>query len=99
MSDIVVGIKLKADGSGLVGQLTNAKGKVVEFGNATTVAGNKAKKSSSNITAMEVAGGKLLSKLSVLGPALITTFISTTLIKGLVAVSYTHLTLPTIYSV
>ena len=84
MSDIVVGIKLKADGSGLVGQLTNAKGKVVEFGNATTVAGNKAKKSSSNITAMEVAGGKLLSKLSVLGPALITTFISTTLIKGLV---------------
>jgi hypothetical protein len=84
MSDIVVGIKLKADGSGLVGQLTNAKGQVVQFGNATSVAGQKAKQSSRNIVGMEIAGGKLLSKLAVLAPALITTFASTVLIRGLI---------------
>jgi hypothetical protein len=84
MSEIVVGIKLKADGSGLVGQLTNAKGQVVQFGNATTVAGQKAKASGRNISAMQIASGQLLSKLAILGPALVSTFASTVLIRGLI---------------
>ncbi|GAB5378962.1 MAG: hypothetical protein Alis3KO_01030 [Aliiglaciecola sp.] len=42
MSDIVVGIRLKADGSGLVGEIKNAKGQVTGFGNATDAAGDKA---------------------------------------------------------
>lgn len=69
MSDIVVGIKLKADGSGLVGQMTNAKGKVTQFGTAADTAGKKAKGASTNIGAMSAASGTLSGRIgSLLSP-------------------------------
>lgn len=85
MSDIVTGIKLKADGSGLVGEMKKAKGQVDGFGNATEKAGKKAKRSSQEIAGMEVAGGKLLKRLSQVGGALLATFGSTAILNGIVS--------------
>jgi hypothetical protein len=83
MSDATVGIKLKADATGLVGQMTNAKGQMTGFGNAADKAGKKAKKSGRDIATMEVASGKLLSKLSLVASSLLTTFGATAIVRGI----------------
>lgn len=49
MSEMVIGLRLKADGSGLVGELKNARGQVSRFGNDTQQAGNKADRASRQI--------------------------------------------------
>lgn len=81
MSDIVVGIKLKADGSGLVGQLTNAKGQVLQFSNATNSAGKQAAASSKNITQMGNATEQLKRQALGLGAILASGFAVRDLVK------------------
>ena len=53
MSEMVIGLRLKADGSGLVGELKNARGQVSRFGNDTQQAGNKADRASRQIDSTE----------------------------------------------
>ncbi|WP_299072900.1 tape measure protein [uncultured Paraglaciecola sp.] len=74
MSDIVVGIRLKADGSGLVGQMTSAKGKVTEFGNATHNVSKQANTASKNIDQMGNATEQLKRKVVGLGALLASGF-------------------------
>jgi tape measure domain-containing protein len=63
MTDIVTGIKLKGDASGLVGESKRAREELGKFGPAVTGAGEKAQRSSTRITAMSAATGNLTSSL------------------------------------
>ena len=53
MSDIVVGIKLKADGSGLVGQMTSATAHVKSFGKETAKTADKVEAASQQIDKLD----------------------------------------------
>ncbi|MFS1704482.1 tape measure protein [Alteromonas sp. AMM-1] len=49
MNDLVVGIRLKADGSGLVGEVKNAQGQVSQFGTSAVNTGRQVKQMSDNV--------------------------------------------------
>lgn len=63
MTDIVTGIKLKGDASGLVGESRRARDELGRFGPAAKRAGDHAQRSSTRITAMSAASGRLTSSL------------------------------------
>tara|TARA_Y100001968_G_scaffold293585_1_gene299602 strand:- start:1058 stop:3424 length:2367 start_codon:yes stop_codon:yes gene_type:complete len=63
MTDIVTGIKLKGDASGLVGESKRARDELGRFGPAAKRAGDSAQRSSTRITAMSAASGRLTSSL------------------------------------
>ena len=70
MSDIEVGIKLKADGTGLVGEIKGARGEVQKFGTETSKAGDKAARSSRQIDSVERSVSSLKSSALGLGATL-----------------------------
>lgn len=74
MSDIVTGIKLKGDASGLVGETKRARDELGRFTKSTGQAGTQAIKTSRQIDSMSVASGTLLARLGPLGSALLATF-------------------------
>tara|TARA_Y100001970_G_scaffold266853_1_gene356073 strand:- start:7242 stop:9923 length:2682 start_codon:yes stop_codon:yes gene_type:complete len=49
MSDLVVGLRLKADGSGLVGEVKNAQGQVAKFGNSADATGRQVNRMSREV--------------------------------------------------
>lgn len=49
MSDLVVGLRLKADGSGLVGEVKNAQGQVAKFGNSADATGRQVNRMSRQV--------------------------------------------------
>jgi len=69
MSNLVLGIKLKADGSGLVGELKNAKGEITKFGNASDRTSIQTRRLSTTSLAASNASGQLGRSISgVLSP-------------------------------
>lgn len=69
MTDIVTGIKLKGDASGLVGESKRARDELGRFGPAAKHAGDSAQRSSRRITAMSAASGQLTATMrSMLSP-------------------------------
>ena len=63
MTDIVTGIKLKGDASGLVGESKRARDELGRFGPAAKRAGDSAQRSSRRITAMSAASGNLTATM------------------------------------
>lgn len=63
MTDIVTGIKLKGDASGLVGESKRARDELGRFGPAAKQAGDHAQRSSTRITAMSAASGRLTASI------------------------------------
>lgn len=49
MNDLVVGLRLKADGSGLVGEVKNAQGQVAKFGNSADATGRQVNRMSREV--------------------------------------------------
>lgn len=59
----VVGIQLKADSSGLIGELRTTEGQVVRFASSTQKAGKEARTTSTHVNTMAAASGRLTTTL------------------------------------
>ncbi len=59
----VVGIQLKADSRGLIGELKTTEGQVIRFASSTEKAGRAAQGTSRNMAAMSAASGNLTARL------------------------------------
>lgn len=83
MSDIVTGIKLKGDASGLVGETKRARDELGRFRTATDRAGQQAKVTSQEVDRLGVASGGLLRHVKAAGAALLVAYAGTELVRSL----------------
>ncbi|OFC71819.1 tape measure protein [Alteromonas confluentis] len=83
MSDIVTGIKLKGDASGLVGETKRARNELDRFRTATDRAGQQAKVTSQEVDRLGVASGGMLRHVKAAGAALLVAYAGTELVRNL----------------
>lgn len=74
MSDLVVGLRLKADGSGLVGEVKNAQGQVAKFGNSADATGRQVNRMSREVDVASNSFASMRNQALAIGATIASSF-------------------------